>query len=288
VRLKTLGAIGVACIAVTGCGTLVPQKTVFQADTSALAVPSDPTSRQSYEGRLEEGLVANIKCELTNAFGQTAQMRNVDYLTKNWGTQVTIKLTWDEISNLAPGVSFMEPLASMQSRSIGFGVTDSAHATRVETITFLFENGQLLNDFNAAGGKPSDCSALAPKFPVSSDLKIGEFVVDKAFLAGTGEASTVDPAYPPYSTFQEDLTFVAAVGGNVTPTWKLTRFTANTSGNMLAATRTTTGDILITLGPLATDDNHNLLPKLADSAAAQHTAGLIGGAVATQNGAQSH
>jgi hypothetical protein len=196
-----------------------------------------------------------------------------------------------------PGFSFVRPRLASQSTSIGVGGSATAHSTRVETITFLFENAELLNDAktwlsspeNTTGTALRDCAKRETGLQIRSDLKIADFVVDKATLASTGIASTDDPSKAPFSTFQEDLTFVATYSANLTPTWKLTRFTANTSGNFLAATRTTVGDVLITLGRLAQDpDTKAYLHRLSEPAASQHTAGIIGAAVATQTNSQAH
>jgi hypothetical protein len=207
------------------------------------------------------------------------------YLGTTWGTQVTLKLTWDEVSGLTPSVSFINPMAMMQSFSVSPGASATAHATRLETITFLFENRGLLDVAKRKGRQ--DCRLRETGTMTERDLRIEEFIYDKATLAGSHVATTVDPGRPQFSTFQEDLTFVGTLSGNVTPVWKLTRISANTSGSLANASRSTTGDILITLGALATDEQGNLLPQLGNASASQHQAGIIGGSVASQNKSQS-
>lgn len=299
--------IAIPCLAVvstammTACGTYVPSKDLMQADTRILDT-SKADFGQSSEGRLEADLVGNIRCEIANGIYLASIMKhdqkyNVPYLSASWGTQITLKLTWDETSGLAPGVSFIHPMASMQSTSIGIGASATAHATRVETVTFLYENSDLLQGVNDYLGNPEntakalpDCSVRETGTMIHSDLKIADFVVDKATVASTGIASTDDPSTPPFSVFQEDLTFVGSFSGNVTPTWKLTRFTSNTTGNLLSGSRTTTGDVLITLGPLAKNmgEPGKFLHSLAEPAASQHTAAYGGGATATQVNSQTH
>jgi len=292
-RIRVLCAVTTSCIAVSACGTYVPQKTLLQADK----LGSDGLTAdgiRSREGVLEEHIVANIRCDIQNAIFKTTKISKVEYLNESWGTQVTLKLTWDESSGLGPSVSFITPMSAMQSRSISLGASATAHATRVETITFLYKNSDLLKSYqmdlaNNQNTVP-DCRKLTTGLVIDSDLKIGDFIVDKATLASTGEASTDDPDSPPFTTFQEDLTFVGSFGGNITPTWKLTHLAANSSGNLLSGTRTMTGDVLITLGPLVPDQTHpgRYLHQLGDAAAAQHVAGITGGAVASQVNSQSH
>jgi hypothetical protein len=295
VHIGRVCAIGALCAAIAACGTLTPQKEVLHPDTYATVQP-DPQDKATYltsrEGILEEHLVANIRCELKNGLSDAMKVQGAGYL-QDWGTQITLKLTWDEMSNVSPGISFIQPLASTQSRSLGLGGTASSHSTRLETITFLLKNSALLED-RKLDGENEHCNALTPNYPVASDLKIADFIVDKTTLAGTGVTSTdneiksQDPqikakglvhkaARPTYTTFQEELTFVAVLSGNLTPTWKLTRFTANSSGNTLSGTRTTTGDILITLGAVNCDANG--VCQLQSGPATQHNALVIGAAV---------
>ena len=156
-------------------------------------------------------------------------------------------------------------------------------------MTFLYENRQLLAAarLNARNGVVEDCSRREDGIMIDSDLRIGDFIYDKATLAATEVETTVAVTNPQFSTFQEDITFVGAIGGNVTPSWRFTRVSANTAGTFASATRTTTGDVLVTLGALAKDKDGNLLPMLAQQSAAQHDAGVIGGSVATQVNSQS-
>jgi hypothetical protein len=275
-RISTIPLVlGLLC----GCGTYVPLKDPLH--------PSDdlvPGTQLTREGAVEQNLVGNIRCEVQNAIYKANTLGSMPYLGTTWGTQITLKLTWDEMSSVAPSVSFIDPRAMMQSFMTSLGVSATAHATRLETITFLWENRELLDAAKKYGLQ--DCSKRETGTMIESNLRIDEFIYDKASIAKTGVASTIDPALPQFTTLQEDITFVATYGGNVTPTWKLTRISADTSGNLASATRSTTGDILITLGALATDTTGNLLPQLGEPAASQHTAAIIGSSVASQNKSQ--
>lgn len=299
-RIRLFYPLIASTVIVSACGTYVPSKDLMHPDNRN-SNPSSKEFGQSDEGRAEADLVGNIRCEIENGIYLASEIvhdgnNNVPYLSTSWGTQITLKLTWDEMSGVAPGLSFIHPLSNMQSRSIGIGGAVTAHATRVETVTFLFANADLLKSANAYRNIPAnkakalpDCSVRETGTMIHSDLKIADFIVDKATLASTGITSTDDPSDPPFSTFQEELTFVGSFSGNLTPTWKLTRFTSNTAGNLLSGSRTTTGDVLITLGPLAPDSKHpgQFLHSLAEPAASQHTAAFGGGATATQVNSQT-
>lgn len=289
----------IVCLMLCSCGLHVPSKSLLRSDKT-FSEPSAQEVGQLEEGRAEANIVGNIRCEIANGLYRASLVRhenknNVGYLTTLWGTQVTLKLTWDEMSGVAPSLSFIHPRGNMQSVSIGPGGSATAHATRLETVTFLFENADLVKGVNDYLDNPEnkerllpDCTSRETGTMIESDLKIAEFIIDKATIASTGIASTEEASKPPFTTFQEDLTFVGAFSGNLTPTWKLTRFASNTSGSLLSASRTTTGDVLITLGALAKDKDGNLLHSLGEPSASQHTAVITGGAAASQQNSQSH
>lgn len=294
--LQTALLAALALAPLTACGTLVPGKHLLSTDTR-VNDPTKPDFGQSSEGRAEANIIANIRCEIQNGIYAASQIKhdgkyNVPYLYSTWGTQVTLNLTWEEQSSFTPGISIKRPLSNSQSKAIGVGGSASAHATRKETVTFLFANADLYasaRDWLDKSKTLPDCKGRETGTMIDSDLKIADFIVDKATLASTGISSTNDPSEPPFSTFQEDITFVGAYGFDFTPTWTLTRFSANGDGKLVGAIRTTTGDVLITLGPLAPDPANpgHYLHKLGELAQAQHIAAIGGGATAGQIKSQS-
>ena len=239
----------------------------------------------SFEGKLKSRLIAKIKCEMQNALYYADGLGSVPWL-KTWGTQITIKSTWDEMSSLSPGISNVLSLHGAESVTTVFGGTGSAHATRLETITFIWRNSLLLEDqANDLRLKVNtDCSRIVNGPFVEADHKIVEFIYDNATVAATGVATTGNFSSPPFTVLQDDLTFVGTIGANFTPVWKFTRFTANTAGNLLSGTRSVTGEVIMTLGPLASEGKVANLKgpaSLAEPAASQHNAAVIGGFVAT-------
>jgi hypothetical protein len=71
--------------------------------------------------------------------------------------------------------------------------------------------------------------------------------------AGTGSKSKSDGGSSNKNITKDTITyevkFVIVSTGSVTPTWKLIRVSANTSGNLFSTGRTRTHDLIITLGP---------------------------------------
>ena len=249
-----------------GCGLLTPEKGL----TNDNVAPGNP----SPEGMFENNIVAHIRCEIRNGVAKAILLPNVQWLG-NYGATVTLKLTSEDQSSLSPNASFLTPLTGAQLFTLGIGANGSAHSTRVETIQFNYSNGELLKearkDYRAG---ITSCEGFQRGVMIESDLKIGQFIYDKAVVAGAaGEATTKSVTTPPFSQFQFELTFNASFSGNITPTWKFTRTTVNGSGNLFSATRTNTQYVLITIG------------KETPQTAALHNAALTGNA--TGQGVQS-
>ena len=209
-----------------------------------------------------------------------------------WGASVTLKIQVQDQSGINPGVSLTTPLqnsiktypvggnvTSPQSFSLGLGLSESATATRVETISYTYVFTELINDVES-------CKQFEPGVMIESDLKIEQFITDKATAAKPGEAATGNPNFPPYSTFQDDITFVASFGGNATPTWKLARISANSTTPLISGTRTSTNEVIITLGPVASAATPFAPAQLSSDAQAVHGSSLIGSSTGSANSAQ--
>jgi hypothetical protein len=76
---------------------------------------------------------------------------------------------------------------------------------------------------------------------------------------------------------QDQITFVMQYNGNVTPSWKLVKVSANPSGTFFNAQRTRTQDLTITMGPAPDDAKAAALQKAQNDA----LAAAIGNAVAS-------
>lgn len=241
--------------ALAGCGLYTPAKDPFTDDS-----PSRFGSTK--QGNYESGIVNHVTCEIAQGLAE-AKVLGLPWLDQ-WGTTVTQTITVEDQSGLSPGISTISPLqnvifpfptggnvTSPQSFSLNFGVTASANALRTETIQYTFRNSDILT---YADPNDKSCTNWQRGVLIDGDLKIREFIYDKATIAALGNASLVagkDPwKFPVFNTFTEEITFVAAYGGTFTPTWKLARLSANSSSNLVIAERTNTNDLIITLGPV--------------------------------------
>jgi len=266
-----------------GCGLTVPKMQVLA-----------PASDEKFD---ENDIVNQIKCELHKGLQETLAQygqngpyygNSIDWIRK-WGAKVTLTLTVDEKGGLNPGLTFFAPMANRvftfnsggpvtraQNFTLGLGLQASADATRKEAIGFTYSFADLLAE-NPIRGKCDNENGIL----IHSDLKIGEFIENKAFVAKVpGSVTTAKAGESPYSTFSYEATFVVIFGGSVTPTWNLARLSANVASPFLNAVRTKTQDVIITLGPIDQPATPTKPPALTTEAQNAHLAALIGQAVA--------
>jgi hypothetical protein len=269
----TIVLSGLCLPLLTGCGLYAPRKDLFHDN----GFEANGGTRQ---GNVESNIIANIRCEVIKGLFEAEATQQVPWI-RQWGTSIALNLTWDEQSNLSPGLTYTTPLHVGEMFTTGVGVSASAHATRQENITFTWDNKTLLEEGELNYRKPGlDCSDLADGMTVNSDLRIDEFILDKATIAGDRNASNLDLKYPEFSVFQETLTFVVSFSANGTPTWKLTRFTVP-NGTLISAGRSNTSVIIVTLAKLAKPATAAGAPELIEQARIQQEAATIGTATAT-------
>jgi hypothetical protein len=281
--------------ALAGCGLYTPDKDPFTVD----APSAFGTTKQ---GNYESGIVNHVTCEIAQGLSEAKRL-NLPWLDK-WGTTVTQTITAVDQSGLAPGISAITPfhnvvfpfatggnVVSPQSFSLNFGGTASANALRTETIQYTFRNEDIL-----LYADPQSCASKQSGVMIDGDLKIREFIYDKATIAALGNASLVvrGPSrlqpwqLPVFNTFTEEITFVAAYGGSFTPTWKLARLSANAGSNLVIAERTNTNDLIITLGPLKEPQPKDSPVQLIDAAMNQHNTRVQANAIAVSIQGQTH
>jgi hypothetical protein len=249
----------------------------------------------------ENVIVNNVKCELHKGVQDTFayyrnspdQLARLQWL-KDWGATVQLKITVDEQSALTPGVSFINPLENwirkfpsgavtlQQSTGVSLGGSVTAHATRVETISFTVSFKELLSE------RPINTCDQENGVMIQSDLKIGQFIFDKAFLATVpGSVEPFITKGPPYTVLSDEITFVASFGGSITPTWKFARLSVNPTGTLFGATRNHTHDVIITLGKVIQQATPISPPILSTAAQNVHQANIIGSATGSSVNSQA-
>jgi hypothetical protein len=278
------------------CGAFVPEKT-FLADE-----PDPNNGLKSAQASYENDIVSHIVCEVAAGLAQAQGQWQLPWLPK-WGTAITLTISAQEQGGLSPGVSTLRTLpnvikmfptggnvVSPQQFSLGVGVSAAGTATRTETIQYTYANQDLLRFARQAG----DCAETKHGIMIDSDLKIRQFIYDKAQVARLGNANLAGGTsplawqWPIYNTFTEEISFLTGFGGNITPTWKLARFTANTNSNLASAERTYTNDLIITIGPLGSPSSPTQAAALGPAGQAQHNAKVNASAIATSISALPH
>jgi hypothetical protein len=288
---------------VAGCGAHVPEIEEFWGTAGDAS-------------RKVNLITFQVKCEVAKAVKSVidtaaAPVKNnpnnpkIYEMLNGWGAQVTLTLTIDEKSALNPGVTFNTVLengitkfsggtvTSPQSFSWGLGGTFSSDAMRTDKLT----NYYLFRDLYNYAKTPRSCippDNTTGYLFVQSDLKIDQWL--KAALlpeftgianyeavpaggGGGGGDSGGSSKGTAGNVISHDVKFEIVSTGNVTPTWKLVRVSANTgSSPLFGATRDRTQELLITLGPSQRNPDKTIVPSA--SAQSSHLAAEIGSAVA--------
>jgi len=243
-----------------GCGgTQVPEIQEFWGDANDTAIKVNAIAGQ-------------VKCELSEAVRsliandkKLADERHIPRQTKwleTWYAQVALILTIDEKTALSPGLSLTTPfenaitrfpngnVTTPQSFSLGLGGTLSADATRIDKLNYFY----VLSDFLDEGPKNLSCIPIRNDkgdLFLQSDLKLREWLYIAALPKFTGiveyPAAVVQGQQ---NVISHEVKFEIISSGNITPTWKLVRVSANTGASPLFGTsRDRTQDLIITLGP---------------------------------------
>ncbi len=287
-----------ASLTVAGCGLRTPNMQPYVADDDAYV-----------EGLKEANLLNYVKCELRQSVLETFlnQANNpnaprVEWL-RDWGAQVSMKITVDEKSGLAPGLSFNSPyenaisyfrtggnVTTQQSFSLGLGVSVSSEATRVETVAVYFPFAELVEgqDFSTKGLAATlavlDCNDVGPatnggprptalgRSTINSELQIRNFFSSKYYIIANPQLLELRSGLPvngtvsPFETFTYEVKFLVTTSASVTPVWKLVHVVTNAGGNFLSAMRMRTDDLTIVMGKSVVDKDTG---RLAPSPAAQ-------------------
>jgi hypothetical protein len=218
---------------------------------------------------LRDAVITAHNKDLENAGRYGA--RRLDWLDSATA-KITIKLIAEEKGTLNPGVSFKQLLPSVvtnfgnktsvttaQSSAVGLGGLLQADATRTENIDFSYViKTDFLGNQTRRPVEPRPCKEPGGIF-LDADLKIQDWLdgATLPFLISAAVPSEVDRTAPDVLTHEAN--FVAMANGNVTPSWTLVNVSANTANNLAAAGRTTTGDLIISLGkPAKVQQAHDI------------------------------
>jgi len=263
-----------------------------------------PESQEFYQPKAiekaDENVIVNqVKCEIhlgvqeaDAAYGNDRRKPNNIAWLDNYVAKVTFKITLDEKGAVAPGISYVNPWPSSvitfpgaasvtvsRMFSLGAGASLSSEAQRIETLGFTYK----ISDLLAEGPITPPCSN-EQGILIHSDLKIPDFILNKAYIARVPGSVTEARASPtpanssPFNAFNYEVSFAVMYGGNATPSWKFVRVTDNPTSPFFSSSRSRTHDVTITMGPPGPPANGT--PQLSQDGQAIHNAAMIGQAVA--------
>jgi hypothetical protein len=234
-----------ASFLLSGCGLFIPeiQENHFAPGDGQLMV---------------QAIVQSVRCEMIDALkdvwkadhenAKKYHQKPVTEFLTTWGAQMTLTLTIDEKSSLAPTVSWMPPSPASAVFTLGGGVGAAADATRTDKLSFYYLIPTLLSQpYCTTGVQQGNENSLL----VQSNLKLEEWIVDYLGTLGTreGQAPTLNTGALKDTVLSHDIKFDITTSGNVTPSWKLKRVTYNPTGTFFSTSRDRTHDLIITMGP---------------------------------------
>ncbi|WP_143074646.1 hypothetical protein [Methylobacterium sp. ap11] len=202
-----------------------------------------------------QAVVLHVRCELRRAL-KANTLNNSQRLAilDKWSAKIALNLKAIDEGTANPNVT------GIPSAVFSIGATGSykADATREMTMTYFLTVQELLTEREPDGQLaidpisklPTPCQNANDGFaPIGGDLGI-EQTIAAAFTASDSFYSLSDVVQGgPFDTISHHVNFTVIAGATVTPTWKFVKVTADTSGTLLGANRTTYDDLLITLGP---------------------------------------
>jgi hypothetical protein len=230
----------IGCILLAGCGLSVPE---IQENR---ARPIDGVL-------MVQAIIQSVRCQMIDAFKEIdkedrARTVRVAQFLDHWGVEMTLTLTLEEKSTLAPNLIWMPPSPASAVFTLGAGGGGTADATRTDKMSFYYLIPALRQEQPCTSGvqQGNETSLL-----VENDLKLNEWL--RAYLStiGTqqGTAPTTADGVLKDTVLTHDIKFDITSTGNITPAWKLTRVSINPSGTFFSTSRDRTHDMSIVLGP---------------------------------------
>jgi hypothetical protein len=310
VRLARAFAL-VGSVGLGSCGLSNPQISElwdadYPGDPSTLTPPVSATAQIEFE--IKKRIYCELKAAVysANHFPVTESdtltgkriVKMKSLIPLDWSAQVALSLQVDEATSLSPGVTFnqvlqdattifgVQTVTTSQSFNLGIGATLKSTATRIDkynpeyTIAFLSKTPTSAdyicdprrpeNDpFRRLGWTPASSSP----FLIESDLGIEKWLLGAMFVNNLLPSDVLPKKDGSNKTdsVSYEIKFEIVSSGNLTPTWKLVRISANTDGPFFGTGRTRTHDLIITLGPKTNETNN------------AHLASQIGSAVGSAN-----
>ena len=245
-------------LTISGCGTYTPDVQEFWG------TPTDMDAKLGL-------IVEQVKCELTRAARlieaedigfSSVQGRQLKFVEEKWAADVLFQFTIDEKGGFNPGVTLTPPLNKLETQSFGFGAQLSSEGYRQDKLHNLYKFRDLIGPEKALPSKAQIAAETCVKHPnsdatliVQSDLKLYEWLQAVVNTQVRQETNlNVKNSFVKDGVVVHDVKFEVVSAGSFTPSWKLVRVSVNPgSSPFLSASRDRAQEVIITIGPLASD-----------------------------------
>lgn len=248
IRLFTVVSVGLSLF-LTGCGATLPVMRLSHA--------SDEEFKD-----FVKGVAAHVRCELANAvaieYSPTDPKRSMLY---KWAAKIALTIRALDKGTISPGVTAD---AAPNVFTFSAGANASTSGTREMTMTYFLPFDELLQGKKIPVSQRilPNCDIVSQETgirePIAGNLGIHQ-TLKSAFETWDGSRTLSERIKNgPFETVTHHVTFEVVAGGDATPTWRFVNVTANPNAPFISANRTTTDELLITVGPDALGDHKEL------------------------------
>jgi len=228
-----------ACFLLAGCGSALPIMDVRHPEGPAFDTFVDSVAQ-------------HVRCELgraikANVYNDPKRLA----ILRSWAAKIALNLKVVDEGSVNPTVAVFNAPQSFVFSAAGQYKGD---ATREMTMTYFLLLSELIDepdpDALDANHLPVPCRSANDGFaPIGGQLGI-EQTLESSLKSWDSMYVLSDRVKGgPFDTITHHVQFLVVAGATATPTWKLVRFSADTSGSLLGLNRTMTDDLLITMGP---------------------------------------
>jgi len=234
--VSRFGAMALVSLALSGCGTYVPN------------IQENPFATEAERNAFIQAIFRSIRCEVQGTvlriYSENSPIdphnRNLQWFD-GWAAQMAVTLTTNEKGELNPTGTWLPS----KIFSLAASLDASAEAQRVDKLGAFFLVSELRR-YQLCRAEDRNRGPF-----ILSDLKLYDWLKPSIIAMNLGDFPPPgDKSGPSGSNvLSHQVQFVIRTAALVTPMWILTHATVNKSGTLLSASRERTQSMTITFGP---------------------------------------